>query len=197
MRSFDDIFAFSSKADGNGTEDHLLCTATEDELKSFIPHVMSLPYGSRVVEIGTYSGRSTSVYFQLQKELNLDIHLVDCWNWNAKYAAQIFTGMVIDFFNEVPFTFHKMISEQVIPTWNLPIDFLYLDGAHEHPEVDYDFENWPKFVKSGGILAAHDSTWPSVLHCLDKYIRGQGWELIDMAGPHEQWKDRLTIWKKP
>ena len=197
MKSFDEIFEFSSKADGNGTQDHLLCTATADELKAFIPHVMSLPHGSRVVEVGTYSGRSTSVYFQVQKDLDLDIHLVDCWNWNPEYAAQTFTGMVIAHFNDIPFTYHKMVSEQLIPTWTLPIDFLYLDGAHDAPQVDYDFENWIKFVRSGGILAAHDITYPGVLPCLDRFIRGNNWELLAEAGEHERWGNRMTIWKKP
>jgi hypothetical protein len=73
MKSFEEVFEFSRMAEGNGTEAHPLCTATPEELKVFIPPVMSLPNGSRVVEIGTYTGRSTSVYFQVQQELNLDI----------------------------------------------------------------------------------------------------------------------------
>ncbi len=190
MKSFDEIYRFSRMAEGNGTEAHPLCTATGPELQVFIQQVMTLPFGSRVLEIGTYTGRSTSVYFQVQKDLNLDIHLIECLMWNPKHAAHSFWDMVADHFNEVPFTYHKMVTNLAISTWNLPIDFLYIDGWHDAPQVDQDFANWTPFLKSGGILAVHDSDYPGVVDCLNRFIKPQSWPLLAEA-------ERMTLWRKP
>lgn len=190
MKSFDEIFEFSRMAEGNGTEPHATCTATAEELRVFIPPVMALPDGACVVEIGTYTGRSTSVYFQVQKDLNLDIHLIDCLYWNPKHAAHAFWDMIVDHFNEVPFTYHKMVTNLAASTWALPVDFLYIDGWHDAPQVDEDFANWVPFLKSGGIMAVHDSQYSDVASCLDKFARADKWELIGEA-------ERMTIWRKP
>ena len=189
MKMFEEIYAFSRMAEGNGTEAHPLCTATAEELKVFIPPVMALAHGSRVVEIGTYTGRSTSVYFQVQQDLNLDIHVIDLLMWNPKHAAHHFWDMVVDNFNECPFTYHKMPTNRIAATWNLPIDFLYIDGWHDAPQVDEDFENWIPFLKSGGVLALHDSDYPGVASCIDRFVKGAGFELIAAA-------ERMTMWRK-
>lgn len=187
--SFEEIHAFSRMAEGNGTEPHPLCTATAAELVPFIHAVMGLPKGARVVEIGTYTGRSTSVYLQLQKELDFDIHLIDCVMWNPEHAVASFWGMVTAHFNDVPFTFHKMTTNRAIMGWVERIDFLYIDGWHDPPQVDVDFQNWVPCVNRGGILAVHDSDYPGVASCLDKYVRGHGWQLTAEA-------ERMTIWRK-
>lgn len=190
MKSFDEIFEFSRMAEGNGTEPHATCTATAEELRIFIPPVMALPDGACVVEVGTYTGRSTSVYFQLQQELNLDIHLVECLYWNPKHAAHSFWDMVVDNFKptELAFTYHKKTSSVAARDWSKPIDFLYIDAEHEMPYVEEDFANWTPFVKPGGILAAHDSQLIAVADCLTKYAFA--WELVAS-------EDRMTIWRRP
>jgi predicted O-methyltransferase YrrM len=191
LKSFVEIYEFSRLADGNGTYPHPTCTATAEELKVFIPPIMALSPGSRVVEIGTYTGRSTSVYFQVQKDLNLDIHLIDSVCWNPRRVVEFFWGqLVIDTFNDTPFTYHKMDSNRAASTWNLPIDFLYIDGWHDAPQVDEDFANWIPFLKSGGVLALHDSDYPGVVACIDRFVKGAGFELIAAA-------ERMTMWRRP
>lgn len=192
MKTFAEILAFSLGVDGNGTHEHAFCTATEAELRIFAKQVISLDPGSRVVEIGTYSGRSSSVYLQVQKDLNLDVHLVECLYWNPQYASERFWKLVVENFGfaDVAFTYHKDVSCAVAAQWSLPIDFLYLDGEHEMPYVDEDFANWTRFVKSGGVMAVHDSDHHAVNACLDRYCRDGDWELLDSA-------QRMTIWRKP
>jgi predicted O-methyltransferase YrrM len=190
LKTFEEVYEFSRMVEGNGTEPHPLCTATAEELKVFIPHVMTLPSGSRVVEIGTYTGRSASVYLQLQKDLNLDIHLIDFLYWNPKHAVRSFwDDLVVDHFNDIPFTYHKMLSDLAASTWTLPIDFLYIDGWHDSPQVDSDFGNWTPRLNSGGVLALHDSDYPGVAACIDKFIKGEKWELLSRA-------ERMTVWRK-
>lgn len=190
MKSFDEVYEFSRMADGNATWDHPCCTATAAELRIFISAVMSLNPESRIVEIGTYTGRSSSVYFQLYSDLGLDINLIDALIWNPEHASTTFWKMITDNFKNVPFTYHKMTSDRAAAMWSRSIDFLYIDGEHISPWVDNDYKYWTPFIKSGGILAAHDSQLLEVSACLDKYARSTGWELLAQA-------ERMTIWRKP
>lgn len=36
------------------------------------------------------------------------------------------------------------------------LDFVYIDGNHESPQVDRDVFNWYKKVRKGGVLGGHD-----------------------------------------
>lgn len=191
MKSFEEVYGFSLGVEGNGTHPHPTCTATADELRVFIPHVLALSPGSRVVEIGTYTGRSASVYLQVQKELDLDLHFIDFLIWNPDHAAKSFwNDLVVKHFHDASFTYHKSLTNDAAKAWNLPIDFLYIDGEHEAPSVDHDFANWTPWLKSGGIMAAHDSQIDTVAACLDRFCKAQGWQLLDSA-------ERMTIWRKP
>lgn len=39
---------------------------------------------------------------------------------------------------------------------NNTLDFVYIDGNHTSPQIDFDLENSLKAVRSGGIIAGHD-----------------------------------------
>lgn len=190
MKSFDEIYAFSCAAEGNGTHDHIFCTATVAELRIFIPAVMSLGNNARVLEIGTYTGRSSSVYFQLHKDLNLDIHLVDVWAWNEPHGINSFSGMVLNHFNDVPFTLHKMPSLHLGARWREPIDFLYIDGDHTLPGAEYDCQLFLPHVTTGGLVVFHDCHMNEVEFCINKYVKNKDWPLYAEA-------ERMTIWRKP
>lgn len=189
MKSFAEIYEFSLGVEGNGTHDHTFCTATAAELKIFVSSVMSLPSHARVLEIGTYTGRSSSVYFQLQKDLSLDIHLVDLWAWNEPYGINSFSSMVLKNFNDVPFTLHKMPSQVLGATWRDLIDFLYIDGDHTIPGLEFDCQLFLPRVTNGGLAVFHDCHMPDVEYCLKKYVSNEAWELHSEA-------ERMTIWRK-
>ena len=61
---------------------------------------------------------------------------------------------------------HKVIplvktSEQAAREWQDPIEFLFIDGAHEYELVKQDFELWSSHLIEGGTIAFHDSVdWP-------------------------------------
>jgi hypothetical protein len=46
-------------------------------------------------------------------------------------------------------------DEQVKPY--LPVDFLFIDGDHSYEGIKGDWEAWSDNIKSGGIVALHDS----------------------------------------
>ena len=189
MKTAAEVLAISRAVDGQGTEDHANCTCTGLELALLIERVMALPVGSRIVEIGVFTGRSASVYLQLQEQLQLDIHLIDNWSWNERYAAPYFAQMVLDKYNEVPFTLHKRRSDRPWP-WGLPIHLLYVDGWHDMPGIDADCRIWLPRVVPGGLVAFHDSQSPDVASCIEKYVKAAGYAQLGEC-------ERITIWRKP
>jgi predicted O-methyltransferase YrrM len=54
-------------------------------------------------------------------------------------------------------TFIKGFFDDVVKTWNKPIDILHIDGLHTYEAVKNDFEKWSPFVKEDGIILMHDT----------------------------------------
>lgn len=191
--NIEELLSFATSIEGQGFEDEpkQVCTYTSFELRLITNCLLELPLGSRVVEIGVYGGRSTSLLFQLQKEFELDIHLIDNWSWDAVRALRIFTTMVLEHFSEVPFTLHKMRSDYAGEfKWRDPIAFLHIDGWHEMPGIESDCRLFLPWVIQGGTVAFHDCDYPPVQECIDKYVIKEGWRQLESAG-------RTTTWRKP
>jgi methyltransferase family protein len=191
MKTVDELVAFSATIEGQGVEDHQNCTYTTAELRALANELVKLPKGSTVMEIGVYGGRSASLFFQLQKDLKLHIHLIDTWGWDSVRGLATFTKLVLDNFMDVPFTLYRMASEQasyVTTEGDFYFDFLHIDGWHDMPGIDTDCRMWLPWLLPNGVVAFHDSDCPPVAECIDKYC-GM-WTLIDRAG-------RTTVWRKP
>ncbi len=47
-------------------------------------------------------------------------------------------------------------SHEVVKSWKLPIDLLFIDANHEYECVYRDFHLWSPFLRNGGIIALHD-----------------------------------------
>jgi len=188
VKTVDELVSFSATVEGQGVIDHQNCTYTGAELRALAVHLVQLPKGSVVVEIGVFCGRSASLYFQLQRDLDLDIHLIDNWSWNQALATGSFVGMVLEHFNEVPFTLHKMRSDYLGEKWNIPINFLHVDGWHDMPGIEPDCRLFTPHIIEGGIAAFHDSDHEPVRQCIDTYC--SNWESLEP-------QFRTTVWRKP
>jgi MMP 1-O-methyltransferase len=68
-------------------------------------------------------------------------------------------------------------SYDVVKGWNKPIDFLFIDAAHDYEDVLHDFTEWAPHVKIGGIIAFHDVRLE--LHSMD------------LSGPAQVVRDHL------
>jgi predicted O-methyltransferase YrrM len=88
-------------------------------------------------------------------------------------------------------TWIESFSYDAVREWNLPIDFLLIDGDHQEQAVERDWQDWSPFVTQDGIVAFHDarlfaSGWTSPeygpVRFVDRFFR-QGspspWSIID------------------
>lgn len=74
-------------------------------------------------------------------------------------------------------------SDEVAKTWNLPIDFLFIDGDHSHDAVRRDWEDWSGYVTPGGHVAFHDALkdapWVDDSYGSARFVS----ELLESPGP--------------
>lgn len=72
-------------------------------------------------------------------------------------------------------------SYQSIVTNIVPLlDWIYIDGSHETPDVLHDIELYHPKVKEGGLLLFHDHTWPSVRKAVDIAVRKNLIEVVEI-----------------
>ena len=66
------------------------------------------------------------------------------------------------------------LSKEVAATFNLPIDFLFIDGDHSYDAVKSDWTIWYPKIVEGGIIALHDSrpsaNSPTALGTMQFYV---------------------------
>lgn len=173
-------------------------------IMSAVRELSSVP-GS-VVEIGSYVGKTTSYFSRA---------LLDDGKGEYIYSIDPFTGSIehqqfieanLEGFqngttfplyvhnlkrlgvynNVVPIAAH---SDKVAKNWNLPIKLLFIDGDHNHDQPSRDYQNFAKFISTGGYLLFHDSTTPDVIKAINEAME-DGWVMFKEMGV-------LTIWRKP
>ena len=56
-------------------------------------------------------------------------------------------------------TFIKGYFDDVVKTWEKPIDILHIDGLHTYVETlaQNDFEKWSPLLKEYGVILMHDT----------------------------------------
>jgi hypothetical protein len=188
VKTVDELVYFSSTQTPTGKEIVGVVTYDDSELQALANCLIKLPYGSRVVEIGTFAGRSASLYFQLQQDLNLEIDLVDVCMWHPEAATAIFNRMISIHFKDVPYNFYKVRSQELGTSWKLPINFLHVDGHHDLEFVWSDCDLWLPHIVPGGFAIFHDSQDAGVMQAINHFVV-PAFDLIETA-------NRTTTWKK-
>ena len=81
-------------------------------------------------------------------------------------------------------------SFEAVRSWVDQIDFLFIDGDHSEPEVQRDWDDWHRYVISGGVVAFHDAAifqggWPQPnwgpVRVVDRLFRTRtlsGWRIV-------------------
>ena len=54
-------------------------------------------------------------------------------------------------------TFIKGYFDDVVKTWEKPIDILHIDGLHTYEAAKNDFEKWSPLLKENGVILMHDT----------------------------------------
>lgn len=156
--------------------------------------VSSLPEDARIVEIGSYHGRSTALIASVVHALVPGIRIVaidphegrisesgrpdaqrePTWDSFRHNLRQLCVFDAVD----------ARRARAVDVLWNEPIGFLFVDGLHDTASVRGDFDQFAPWVVAGGIVAFHDYSpnFPGVIEVVDDVLTGSDFVEIARAG---------------
>lgn len=133
---------------------------------------LKLRNGARIVEIGSFKGRSTVCLAFACTGTRKHVFAIDRWQ-----------GLYADFNNQPDK--HDMLrdgffhiwndniirndlrdyvtplagdSAEIAKTWRAPIEMIFIDGSHHYEDVIADFEGFYPYITTGGVVAIHDVT---------------------------------------
>jgi predicted O-methyltransferase YrrM len=119
-----------------------------------------------IVEIGAWKGKSTIFLAKGSKAgNNVKIHSIDphtgaseqkavdsnIWTY-PEFKTNIHALNVDDIIAPIVKT-----SAEAAKEWDMPIELLFIDGAHEYDLVKQDFELWVPHVIKNGMVLMHDT----------------------------------------
>lgn len=119
-----------------------------------------------IVEIGSWKGKSTVCLAKGSEEGNkLKVYAIDPHTGSLEHNSS--KGRVWTFDEFSKNIRGSKIKKRVVPivktsneaskNFNKPIEFIFIDGAHEYEFVKMDFDLWFPKVIDGGIMAFHDT----------------------------------------
>ena len=127
-----------------------------------------LKVAKNIVELGSFSGKSASVFGSVYFNTKVKIHCIDRWDmdvrnfFNVKNIKVIF-AMLYDQFLKWTYWFRENLN---IIRWNSwksaeffkdkSIDIIFIDAGHLYEEVLMDIISWLPKVKPYGIIVGHD-----------------------------------------
>lgn len=181
MLTFEEAYEFTSKI-GSHTSFEL------EECLAYFTLLMSLPVGSRIVEVGLEYGRSSSIALQVAKELLLSYVGIDPFMQENGDEAYLAWKRMADESGAV-YALYK-IRSSAFPV-SVSVDVVLIDGDHSYEGVLADCKHFLPHVNRGGFAMFHDyhrESLPDVTNAVDEYMSGHhDWTYLDTAGT-------LAIW---
>ena len=149
-------------------------TEAEGQFLADLVHPLEYPV---ILEVGACVGLSACWLAAGNK--NAIVYSVDAWElgdtphshklyrdvYNLNIAYMGFADRVISV---------QGFSVEIASAWFTPLDFLYIDGAHDYDNVKADILAWEPFLKTGGTLAMHDINQPDVERAVQDTIWSSG-----------------------
>lgn len=142
---------------------------TEGQGRALHDAASACPPGGRIVEIGSFQGRSTIV-LALAADPSVEVVAIDPHAGNdrgpqeidgfadeaagdhARFEANLTAAGVRD-----RVTHLRTYSDQALADVGGSVDVLYVDGAHRYAPARADIRQWGAKVPDGGTLLIHDS----------------------------------------
>jgi len=170
-----------------------------------------------IVEIGSWKGKSTILLAKGSKDGNkTKIYAIDHHTGSSEHRLNGNKVWTFDDFKNniknaqvddiiIPIV---KTSEQAAKDFNMPVELLFIDGAHEYEFVKQDFELWFPRLINKGIIAFHDTTeWPGPKKVVEESIRNSKYfkniNLIDSITyaqknqlPKERFRDKFLLFFK-
>jgi len=142
---------------------------TDDQARRLWDRAAAVPPRGRIVEIGSYQGRSAIVLARAARA-GVDVVAVDPHAGNDRGPQEIHGSADEGERDHQAFLVNleragvrdrvrhvRLPSEDAAREVPGPIDLLYIDGAHRYRPAREDLRAWGARVADGGVLLLHDS----------------------------------------
>jgi hypothetical protein len=151
---------------------------------------------ARIVEIGSYRGRSAIVLARAAPE-GVEVIAIDPHAGNDRGPQQISGSAAEGEADHAAFLRNlagagvadrvrhvRVPSREALGTLPGPVDLLYIDGAHRYPPARDDIAYWGGRVPAGGTLLIHDafSSIGVTLAILRQLLWGRRFRYVGRAG---------------
>ena len=139
------------------------------------------PGKGKIVEIGSWKGKSTIILAQGSKQARREeVYAIDphkggpdqeahgykTLDSEKEFRRNIEKEQVAD--HVIPLV---MKSEEAATRWSDPVRLLWIDGDHSYEAVKRDFLLWEPFVIPGGVIALHDTyAWEGPRRVVEEVI---------------------------
>lgn len=142
---------------------------TDDQITRLHAAAIAAPAGGRIVEIGSFRGRSTIVLASGAPEgtevVAIDPHAgndrgpqeIDGFQAEAATDNEVFEANLRSAGVRDRVTHHRRFSDDAHGEVADPIDVLFIDGAHRFAPARADIRDWGARVAPGGRMLIHDS----------------------------------------
>ena len=114
-----------------------------------------------VLEIGAWKGASTINMAQVAKTVWAIDNFINLWT-DEQNIQQQFIENVQKYGVADKVKLWAGDSRDILPKFKVTFDFIFVDGGHEFPVVNFDSEWSCKLIKPNGHIAWHDSDHPPV-----------------------------------
>ena len=148
----------------------------------------------RCLEIGVRQGTSTIAILMAMRRTNGRLISLDFDPVESAVTQQTVREQGLDQW----WDFHLAHSDEFAITFTEELDFLWIDGEHEHPQPSRDFANYAPRVRQGGIIAMHDywvdsprPTALGVLYCVEEVRKSGQFEICSLP-----WAYGLTLMRR-
>ncbi len=138
---------------------------TKEEGEYFYGIAKNIPEDGKIMEIGSWKGRSTICFGLGVRDGNgAKIFAIDPHTGNSEHIKRFgkvntyseFIGNIKKAKVEKFIVPLKSTSEDADKRFRGEVDFIFVDGAHEYEFVKKDFELWFPKLKNGKYIAFHD-----------------------------------------
>jgi len=131
-----------------------------------------------LLEIGSYTGESTSIFANRFKEVVSIDPFIDDYDQNDMACQHAPFEKVFEKFKErtAPYnniTQIRKTSDEAFETLSTKFDVIYIDGLHTYEQVIKDITNYKKLLKPSGFMSGHDysvENWSGVVKAVIETI---------------------------
>ena len=193
--TFDSAWAATAQVEG---------WMTHDQARRLWDRASELADGSRIVEIGSFRGRSTIILASAAPG-GTTVVAIDPHLGTDRGPQEIVTTEQLGQSDNDVFTHNleqahvaetvrhvRKLSTDALGDVEGPIDLLYIDGAHRYAPARADMVQWGSRVAEGGTLLVHDS-WSSIGvtgALLRTYLTGANWRYVGRSQSMAEYRRR-------